>query len=300
VQVHDVAKVPPPVPNRPGGTPSIETYDHRTRQVVRTGDGPPTGDPIADAAHDNSRIVLDFMRVVLGRNSVDGAGMAVQNIVHHPEADNAAWRRGAVRFGDGVPGSMAPFATALDLVAHEMFHGVTEYTAGLGFTGQAGSIDESFSDVFAEAAEQWHEDRAGFGTPEGAGRGDWAFGEDLMLDPKMPMIRDLRNPANPATEQAAQGIPQVEHMGELAKASPGSVYINSGIPNKAAYEAAMKIGTEKVTLVWYEALERLGRHSRFEDAAQATVEAARALYPDEPGVAGAVQDAWAGRGLLTT
>ena len=79
----------------------------------------------------------------------------------------------------------------------------------------------------------------------------------------------------------------------------GGVHYNSGIPNHAAYEAAIKIGSEKVAKIWYRAInEYIRPTAQFTDAAEATVRAARDLFSDDPKVAQAVTDAWTSVGVL--
>jgi Zn-dependent metalloprotease len=293
----------PPTPGS-ARVPMVVTYDAQDRfdwgHVARIGDEPPTHDRIVDAAHGHSQIVLDFMREVLGRNSIDDAGMAVQNVVRDPDfVGNAAWDpdgAGSFRYGEEIAGEMGPTALALDIVAHEMFHGVNDHTAALKYQGQSGALSESFSDVMAEAVEQWHRAPETFGSLLGVHAAGWTVAEDVLLDPAKPFARDMRQPSNPLGH-----VPQPEHMQGYVRTSrdSGGVHTNSGIPNRAAFEAARLIGTEKVAKIWYDTVagKRLGRTATFEDAARGTIAAAEALYPGEEHVSAAVRHGWAAVGL---
>jgi len=52
-----------------------------------------------------------------------------------------------------VFGDADPYAGALDVVGHELSHGVTQYSANLVYQNQAGALNEAFSDIFGEAVE---------------------------------------------------------------------------------------------------------------------------------------------------
>ncbi|MCW2955732.1 MAG: peptidase family protein [Thermoleophilia bacterium] len=268
---------------------------------VRQGNQPPTGDVSLDAAHDNAVVGVRYFQEVLGRNSIDGAG-GVVNVVAHDQYDpgNAHWdgSAGALGVGDGDPGTLRPFGHALDVIVHEMSHGVIENTSPLAYDGQPGALNESFADVFGETAEQWHENRADFGTVEGARRGGWLIGEDVVESSFGKAVRNMAEPGTAFYESAWGTDPQVGHMDDFIVTDEdfGGVHMNSGIPNKAAHGAALQIGSEKVARVWYDALTtRLHENSDFNAAALATVESARELYG--PAEANAVRDGWKAVGL---
>ncbi|MCW2949147.1 MAG: putative metalloprotease [Thermoleophilia bacterium] len=304
--------ISPPTSSAHPATVPIHTWDAtgypRVKpRLARSDDQPRTGDYDVDNVHENSRIVLDFYQQVLGRNSIDGHGMPVENFVH-VDSDmppgNGYWDGTSMNFTPST--SEVPNLTcALDAMGHEMTHGVTEHTAGLEYNGQSGALNESISDVFGEAVEQWHESPSTFETLEGARRADWLIAEDAVAG--AAAIRDMAHPGNPDLLDS-ENFKQPAHMRDYddsssaAQADYGGVHINSGIPNKAAYEAAMRIGTGKVARIWYDALTNsLGPNASFEDAARATMESALTLYGKKPGgarVAAGVVDAWRSVGLL--
>jgi Zn-dependent metalloprotease len=290
--------------------PVVRTYDfggsdsddERDAVLVRTNEGPPVADPVVNDAHDNSRIVLDFFQQVLGRDSIDGKGSPVDNYVHDGSyPGNAAWSGTSMRYGDGDGEFIGSLAGALDIVAHEMTHGVVEHEAGirvggeargLTYRNQAGALNESYADVFGEIAEQWHEDKAGFGTVDAAKGAEWLMGEDAALPAFGGVMRSFAQPGKAFANDEYGADPQVGSMDDYVKTSRdyGGVHMNSGIPNRAAYEAALQIGSEKVAKIWYAALGDLRQDATFSEAAHAIVGSADKLYGSK--VSQAVADAW--------
>jgi Zn-dependent metalloprotease len=290
------------------------TYDaHGTTTVpgtlVRSEGQGATADIAVDAAHDNAKIVFDFYRDVLGRNGIQGTGAPMLSIAHavfaiddtgRTTANNAAWSDGRMAYGDGDGTTFGQFSRGLDVVGHELTHGVTEATAGLEYAGQSGALNESWSDVMGELVQLWHEDPATFADPAAARNHTWVGGEDIYT----PGVAGdaFRSLAQPGTSHPGDDQPAtMRDYADLPIDDAhdwGGVHTNSGIPNKAAYEAGIKIGGDKLAKVWYRALtSHLGARSDFADAARATVDAARELYTD-PAISQAVRDAWAAVGVF--
>jgi Zn-dependent metalloprotease len=222
--------------------------------------------------------------------------MQMKSVVHFGSAyNNAYWDGEKMTYGDGDGKMFTPLSMALDVVGHEMAHGVTEHTAGLAYRNQSGALNESWSDVLGELIEQWAENRAGFGTTDAAKAADWLIGEDVFTPGTAgDALRSMKAPGT-----GYKGDPQPGHMKDYKKmtADNGGVHINSGIPNKAAYEAAIRIGGEKLAKIWYTALtDYLRPNSTFADAASATLAAATRLYGAGE-VSQAVTDAWMAVGI---
>jgi Zn-dependent metalloprotease len=265
-------------------------------KLVRKEGDAPTGDKAIDAAHDNAGLVYEFYKTVLGRDSIDGRGMQMKSVVHYGvDFNNAYWDGEKMTYGDGDGEVFSPLSQGLDVVGHEMTHGVTEHTAGLTYRNQSGALNESWSDVFGELIEQWAENRQGFGTTDAAKAADWLIGEDVFT----PGVAGdgLRSMKSPGT--AYKGDPQPAHMSNYKKMSSdnGGVHVNSGIPNKAAYEAAVRIGGEKLAKIWYLALtDYMKSNASFQDAANATLAAASKLY-GQGAESQAILDAWTAVGI---
>lgn len=279
---------------------STELEDGGLGKLVRSEGDKATGDRVADQAYDNAGIVHEFFRTVLGRDSIDGKGMPITSVVHFgKDFSNAFWDGEKMVYGDGDGTDFAPLSGALDVVGHEMAHGITEHSARLTYHNQPGALNESFSDVFGELIEQWHENRAGFGTVDAAKGADWLIGEDVFTPGKAGDA--LRNMKAPGTAYAQDSQPahmdDYQQLPDTRQGDWGGVHINSGIPNKAAYEVGIRLGGEKLAKIWYEALTTsLGTRSSFDDAAKATVAAAAKLYDDS--ASQAVSDAWKAVGIL--
>ena len=86
---------------------------------------------------------------ILRRDSIDDRGMAIVGLVHYGrDYDNAFWDgEGHMFFGDGDGELFTQMAKAVDVIGHELTHGVTQYTANLAYQGQSGALNESISDV---------------------------------------------------------------------------------------------------------------------------------------------------------
>jgi Zn-dependent metalloprotease len=299
----------PTAPVAAPARPQVLTYDASAGpdqpQLVRgAGDGP-VADAIVNSAHDNAGIVLDFFQQVLGRDSIDGKGSPVKAVVQYgTTADqvlNAVWNGDQLLLGKGFPGVMKPLGTALDVVAHEMMHGVTQHTAGLVYEGQSGALNESFSDVVAAAVEQWHAAPATFDSPAAAQQADWLIGNDIVEHDIASAMRNMQSPNDPTVflgMRQPDSMQGYDDSSEEAAADHGGVHLKSGIPNRAAYEAAVRIGTDKVVKIWYDALQHgMAPNTNFDQAARATVNSAVNLYGGGA-VPAAVKQAWQAVGLL--
>ncbi len=268
-----------------------ETVDSKSGKVRREGDGP-TKDAVLDEAHDNAKGVYDFFKSKFDRDSIDGRGMKLKSVVHYGNKyNNAFWNGSHMTYGDGDGVRFAPLVSP-DVVAHEMTHGVTERTAGLRYRSQSGALNESWSDVFGNLVEKWMEREAGQAESDPT----WLIGEAIFT----PGVDGdgLRSMSKPGTGYDRD--PQPGHMKDYKNTSSdnGGVHINSGIPNKAAYEVAMAIGQDKLAEIWYRTLTTyMTSTSQFADAANFTVQSAIDLYGAGSTEAKAVAKAWDGVGL---
>ncbi|MCX7745292.1 MAG: M4 family metallopeptidase [Clostridia bacterium] len=211
-------------------------------------------------AHYYAGIVLDYYRNKHARNSFDNRGATVRSTVHHQRNyNNAFWNGSQMAYGDGDGTTFGPFSGALDVVAHELTHAVTTYSANLIYQNQSGALNESFSDVFGVLIE---------GDPN-----DWDCGEDIYT-PGRPgdALRSLRQPSL---------YRQPEHMRNFVNTTSdnGGVHTNSGIPNKAFYNIASNIGFEKSGKIYYRALTQyLTSSAQFMDCRNALMQCAADLY----------------------
>lgn len=272
-------------------------------EVRKEGD-PPTGDPATDEAYDGSGFTYDMYFNVYGRNSIDNKGLRLDSTVHYQKGyDNAFWDGKQMVYGDGdedLPEAQRlfnRFTIALDVIGHELTHGVTQFEANLAYWDQSGALNESVSDVFGSLIKQYE-------RKETASQADWIIGEGLFTSNVNGVgIRSMKAPGTAYDDPVLGKDPQPAHMDNYVKTveDNGGVHINSGIPNHAFYVIATEIGGyawEKAGLIWYKTLtEKLTARATFQDAADQTFEAAGELYGTGSLEQNAVKTGWAEVGI---
>jgi len=240
-------------------------------------------DPASVSAHFNAIQTYTYYRTFHNRNSVDDKGMTLYSIIHVTRngqpMENAFWSGKVMCYGDGGV-YFKPLAGGLDVAAHEMTHGVTQYTANLEYRDQSGALNESISDVFGAMVDS----------------ANWTMGEQIIKDySSFPTgaLRDFVDPHNGGTPGSQSWQPA--KMSEFVNTTQdnGGVHINSGIPNHAFYLVARDLGRPKAARIWYRALSNyLTRSSQFIDARIATVKAATDLYGATAPEVQSVKNAW--------
>ncbi|NDJ75672.1 MAG: hypothetical protein GYB65_05390, partial [Chloroflexi bacterium] len=266
----DLPATRPGAPNFPD--PSIQTWDVNfqplapgapgttlvcsTRTTLATAgtscDGTATVTP-ANAANFWTMDTFDYYDASYGRNSIDNLGMGLVNRVNYRDDPatpylNAFWNGSMMTYGD------ADFFTVDDVIAHELTHGVTEFSSNLFYYYESGAINETMSDVFGELADQAN-GMDSYGAGESA---PWAMGEDL---PVLGAIRDMSDPTifgDPDRTQSPNYFVPVD--GGIW--DNGGVHFNNGVGNKAAYLMAAggsfngytitALGNVKTGAIWYE------------------------------------------------
>lgn len=245
----------------------------------------------AVSAHANAAAVAIFLRNVLKRNGIDNLGGALISSVncivrlYSPDGkqwSNAAWHQGQMVYGQKViAGKMRSYAVGLDVVAHEIFHGVTNLTARLEYAMETGALNESYSDIFGIIISNSDENDIA--------KWNWEMGEDLGKN-GIP-LRDFQSPGK---------YGQPEHMSSYVnkpnteKGDWGAVHTNSGIHNLAAYKIMTATDSQNVNLftkdslaaLFYLALTQyLTRNSEFSDSRRAVETIAQTLFRnDSPNV----------------
>jgi bacillolysin len=221
----------------------------------------------AVSAHVNVGRIVDFFRNVLMRDSVDDEGMEIVSIVNcvssadeaPPSWSNAIWYEDRMWYGQcpAPDGRMRSLAVCLELVGHELMHGVIERTAGLIYRSASGALNESLADILGVIAANW----ATVG-PDAVDRWSWTFGAELGTDGRP--IRDLQDPRR-------TGDP--DHMKNYLKTreDEGGVHTNSNIHNKAAYllltakeaDGSASLTAREVAVLYYLCLVRLPQRPTF-------------------------------------
>jgi Zn-dependent metalloprotease len=211
----------------------------------------PSGITDVDLAYDYAGDTYNFYSNYHGRDSIDNAGMELISTTRFcPDPSycpfqNAFWEGTQMVYGEG-------FASADDVVAHEMTHGVTEQESNLMYYMQSGAINESFSDIWGEFVDLTN------GKGNDALSVRWLMGEDLPIG----AVRDMSNPTAFAAPDRMWSPNYWCHL-----CDNGGVHINSGIGNKAAYlitdggtfngKTISGLGITKVAKIFYEAQTNL-------------------------------------------
>ncbi|MGD0781443.1 MAG: M4 family metallopeptidase [Candidatus Aminicenantales bacterium] len=267
------------------------------RIILREGEKQAVKDAAAKEAYKNLGLTYDFYRTVFSRNSLDDEGQALIASVHYGKGyNNAFWNGEQMVFGDGDGRIFTRFTRSLDVVGHELSHGVVTHTCNLEYFGQSGALNEHFADVFGVLTEQWSLGQA-------ADKAAWLVGAEI-IGPKAAIkaIRTFKAGKAFENDPLFGTDPQPKHMRDFYEGADddGGVHINSGIPNHAFYRVAAALGGkawETAGPVWYKALSALGRKSGFMDAARTTGEIAASLYGPKSREAAAVKAGWKGVGL---
>lgn len=251
-------------------------------KTVRAEGSKPSGDAAADEAYDGLGATYDFFWEQFKRNSIDDEGMPLNGTVHFGvDYANAFWDGQRMVFGDGDNELFNRFTLSLDVIAHELTHGVTEDEAQLLYAGQSGALNESISDVFGSLVKQYK-------LKQTADKADWLIGAELFTDKVQSgngakaAIRSMKNPGTAYNDPVLGKDPQPKHMKDFVNTfeDNGGVHINSGIPNHAFYLVALALGGfawEKAGRFWYETLidSRLKSNATFQRFAELTFENAK-------------------------
>ena len=272
-------------------------------------------------AHAYSGYTYDYYFKRFGRRGLDNADVAMLNVTHPVRREDMftapddiffSFYVNAFYLGDGVmvygegmlPGYTIQgqywdyLAGGLDVVAHELTHGVTDYTSALIYEGESGALNESFSDMMGTAVEF-------FFQPAGSGslHADYLLAEDVVTP------GGLRSMSNPASF----GDPDHYSLRFTGPEDNGGVHTNSGIPNNAYY-LAIEGGTNRVSKltvqgvgganrdqiekIFYRAFTQLLPPSAdFHTARAATIQAARDLQGAGRAAERAVTQAWTAVGV---
>lgn len=318
--------------------PSIRTYDmkgdpFRTQDVINgvvLAGQPDIGSDVDNNwedgalgdAHIYSGYTYDYYFKRFNRRGLDDANRRMQTLVHpvrradlsryfdtFPEFFTNAvyYGDGLMLYGEGLPvgvtsgGQRWDFtAGAIDIVAHEITHGMTEFTSDLIYLNESGALNESFSDIMGTAVEA-------FFQPPGDGllKADYLIGEDV--------VRGAANGFRSMAEPNAFGDPDHYSIRFRGGQDGGGVHINSGIPNHVFY-LAIEGGTNRVSglsvpgvgranrgqieTVFYRAVTQLlPANATFAMARSATIQSARDLYGADSAAERAITAAWTAVGV---
>ncbi len=281
-------------------------YDaHHSRELpgkrVRSEGDPASKDTHVNESYDAAGKTYDFYDRILNRKSIDGRGLRLDLTVHYGvRYANALWNGRQIICGDGDSKYFERFTKSLDVIAHELTHGVTQYTAALEYEDEPGALNEHFSDVFGVLTRQ-------YATKQTAARADWLIGAGLFTNKvRGNAVRSMKAPGTAYDDPILGKDPQPGHMRDYVETrfDNGGVHINSGIPNRAFYELAVLLGGkawEVAGRIWYRTLTlKLRPRSIFQNCADATYQAAGELYGVRSGPQQAVLAAWGAVGIAVS
>jgi len=272
-------------------------------------------------AHSYAGYTYDYYYKRFGRRGLDNANIRIRSLTHPVNREDARTAsddvlftyfvnafyagNGVMVYGEGLPSDFPIggqqwnfFAGALDVVGHELTHGVTDFSSQLIYRNESGALNEAFSDIMATAIEFF------FQQPGSeSGRADYSIAEDIATSGG---IRSMENPR-------LFGDPDHYSVRYTGSEDNGGVHINSGIANHAYY-LAIEGGTnrtsglsvqgvgranrEQMEKVFYRAFTQLlPSNATFSTARAATIQAARDLYGANSAAENAVTQAWTAVGV---
>jgi thermolysin len=279
-------------------------------------------DTAAVDAHAYAGWTYDYLYKRFNRRGLDNRDLTMTSIVHPVRREdwatvpsavlnlyylNAFYAgRGIMVYGEGLPPGATMggrqwnyFSGAVDVVAHELAHGVTDYTSDLIYRNESGALNEAFSDIIGTSVEYFYQ-QAGSGYL----RADYLLGEDLSVP--SGAFRSMANP---------QAYDDPDHYSKLytGTADNGGVHSNSGIANNAFYLAVegganrtsglsvQGVGAsnrEKIEKAFFRGFTQLlPANATFSMARAATLQAARDLYGAGSDVERAIEQAWTAVGV---
>ena len=231
----------------------------------------------------------DFYNNVLGRAGIWNDGRGARSRVHFANGMvNAFWDGTQMSYGDGA-NNAAPLVE-LDVAGHEMSHGVTENTAGLVYSGEAGGLNEATSDIFGTAVE--------FFTNNASDVPDYLIGEEININGNGTPLRYMDKPSKDGASRDCWSSTlgnldphyssgPLNHWFYLASEGSGAKTIN-GVPYNSPTcngSTVTGVGRDKVQRIWYRTLSvYLTSNSNYAAARNGAIKSAKDLYPSDASV----------------
>jgi Zn-dependent metalloprotease len=275
------------------------SYEVTGLKRVRDEHDPPVKDKAVNEAFDGLGETWSFWQKVFSRDSIDDANMPMRGIVHFGEEyPNAFWDGRRMVFGDGDGEIFTRFTKALDVIGHELGHGVIEDEAALEYQGQSGALNEHIADVAGTMVKQRK-------LGQTADQADWLIGADIRgSEFRGDALRSMKAPGTAYDDPKLGTDPQPAHFKDYVHTleDNGGVHINSGIPNRAFYLLATNLGGHSWQApgrIWYDALRSplLTTASSFVAFARITHRAARQRFGTGSPEAKATREAWGEVGI---
>ncbi|MEO6018733.1 MAG: M4 family metallopeptidase [Knoellia sp.] len=225
-----------------------------------------------------------YYNSVLGRRGIWDNGTGARSRVHYGNAYvNAFWDGTQMTYGDGISNTHP--LTAIDVAAHEMSHGVTENTANLNYSGDAGGLNEATSDIFGTSVE--------FYASNAADVGDYLIGEKININGDGTPLRYMDKPSrdgsspdcwssNTKSLDPHYSSGALNHWFYLASEGSGAKTINGVSYNSPVCGGAAAVtgaGRTSIEKVWYRTLAtKLTSGSTYASARNGAIASAKELY----------------------
>ncbi|KGN38760.1 M4 family metallopeptidase [Knoellia subterranea] len=225
-----------------------------------------------------------YYNSVLGRRGIWNNGTGARSRVHYGNSYvNAFWDGTQMTYGDGS-GNTHPL-TSIDVAAHEMSHGVTENTANLNYSGDAGGLNEATSDIFGAAVE--------FYANSSADVGDYLIGEKININGNGTPLRYMDKPSkdgsspdcwstNTKNLDPHYSSGALNHWFYMASEGSGAKTINGvsyNSPTCGGAPAVTGAGRSNIEKVWYRTLStKLTSSSNYAAARNGAIASAKELY----------------------
>ena len=183
--------------------------------------------------------MISTMTCLIAIRSTTRAWSSIASVHYDQDYDNAFWNGDQMVFGDGDGVIFTGFTKALDVIGHELTHGVTQFTANLDYNAQSGALNESFSDVFGSLVKQYR-------NGEDTASADWLIGKGILAPGIHGVaLRSMKAPGTAYDDPKLGGKdPQPADMSGYVDTADdnGGVHLNSGIPNHAFFLLADQLG----------------------------------------------------------
>lgn len=268
--------------------------------ATRTEGRAPVEDEDANRAYEGLGAVHRFLVSMLRRNALDGAGLDLGGTVHYGlHYANAFWDGTQMVMGDGDGEVFESFTSSLSVIAHELGHGLLQYTTNLEYRGQSGALNESMADILGVLVEQ-------FVAGQDAADASWLVGEGLFTDKvRGRALRSLAAPGTAYDDPILGRDPQPATMAGYVDTEEdnGGVHLNSGIPNRAFHLFATALGGkawETAGSLWFNviATRALPGDADFGTFAEQTLLQARRDHGAGSAVELALSGAWDAVGVV--
>lgn len=284
---------------------SLRTYDMENQDPERTNTSgtllcttnQSCGDASAQRAHDGASTVYDYFKTIHNRNGINNNDMTMVSSVHaNHNWNNATWYKNQMFYGDGDGSQFGDLTQSLDIIGHELTHGVVQFTAGLIYRNESGALNEAMADIMGVSADAWH---------RGSSQPSWKLAKEAYT----PNIAGdaMRYMDDPTRDNQSRDYYADRYTGS---GDNGGVHLNSGIANLAyallvdggthpqnkSTVVVPKLGLDKSQKIFYRALTTyFNASTNFAQARIGTAQAAQDLYGSD--AKNAVEKTWCAVGV---